>query len=398
MRDVDVVVVGAGIQGTAVAQAVAARGWSVLLLEQYNRVAQGTSSRSSKLIHGGLRYLETGQFSLVRQCLRERRWLLRNAPCLVKLVPFHIPIYASTRRRPWQIRAGLSLYALLSGLRPQGRFASIPRQKWDDLDGLESNHLQAIYQYHDGQTDDVALTAAVAASAASLGAQVSMSSRLIAAQLDSQSVTVQFQRGSEQASCQAKVLVNAAGPWVNHVLACVQPAVKPMPIELIQGTHIVLPTPTQRGIYYVESPRDGRAVFVMPWKNQTLVGTTETPYHGDPADVSPLPQEITYLLETYAHYFPKQSWGPDDVAESFAGLRVLPIGSGSAFSRPRDTRFHTDRPRRPRVLSIYGGKLTAYRAMAQRVVRLIAPSLPPQQPKADTRQLRLAVIATACSD
>ena len=390
MQEVDVVVVGAGIQGTAVAQAVTARGWSVLLLEQYDRVAQGTSSRSSKLIHGGLRYLETGQFTLVRECLRERRWLLRNAPDLVKLVPFHIPIYASTRRRPWQIRAGLSLYSLLSGFRSQGRFVSIPRREWDGLDGLESNRLQAVYQYYDGQTDDAALTAAVAASAKTLGAQVSMSSRLLGAQLDGQSVTVEFQRGSEQASCQAKVLINAAGPWINHVLACVQPTVEPMPIELVQGTHIVLPTTTQRGIYYVESPRDGRAVFVMPWKDQTLVGTTETPYHGDPAKVSPLPQEITYLLEAYAHYFPKRSWAPDDVVESFAGLRVLPAGSGSAFSRPRDTRLHTDRSTRPRVLSIYGGKLTAYRAMAQKVVRQIAPSLPsPSQPKADTRQLRL---------
>ena len=126
MQEVDVVVVGAGIQGTAVAQAVACRGWSVLLLEQYDRVAQGTSSRSSKLIHGGLRYLETGQFTLVRECLRERRWLLRNAPDLVKMVPFHIPIYASTRRRPWQIRTGLSLYALLGGFRREGRFANDP--------------------------------------------------------------------------------------------------------------------------------------------------------------------------------------------------------------------------------------------------------------------------------
>ena len=191
-------------------------------------------------------------------------------------------------------------------------------------------------------------------------------------------------------ACQAKVLINAGGPWVNHVLAGMQPAIEPMQIELIQGTHIVLPTTTQRGIYYVEAPRDGRAVFVMPWQNQTLVGTTETPFQGNPADVSPMPEEIEYLLETYMHYFPKQSFGPDDVVQSFAGLRVLPTGSDAAFSRPRDTYFHTDRSNHPRVVSIYGGKLTAYRAMAEKVIRQIAPGLPPPpEPKADTRQLRL---------
>lgn len=390
MQNFDVVVVGAGIQGAAVAQAAACRGWSVLLLEQYDRVAQGTSSRSSKLIHGGLRYLETGQFSLVRECLRERKWLLRNAPDLVKMVPFHIPIYGSTRRRPWQIRIGLSLYALMGGLDRQSRFASIPRRTWGGLDGLKQNRLQAVYRYYDAQTDDAALTAAVVASATSLGAQVRLSSRLITAQLHDQSMTVEFQHNDEQLSCQARILINAAGPWVNQVLAGVKPAIEPMPIELVQGTHIVLPTTMQRGIYYVESPRDGRAVFVMPWQNQSLIGTTETPFQGNPADVTPLPEEIDYLLETYAHYFPKQSFGSNDVVQSFAGLRVLPTGSGSAFSRPRDTHFHTDHPQRPRVVSIYGGKLTAYRAMAQKVIRQITPSLPPPpQSQADTRQLRL---------
>ena len=131
----DVVVVGGGIHGAGVAQAVAACGKSVLLLEQ-NSIASGTSSRSSKLIHGGLRYLETAQFSLVRECLTERSLLLKNAPDLVRLVPFYFPLYDTTSRRPWQIRAGLSLYSILGGLGVSNRFRSMPYHKWNQLDGL----------------------------------------------------------------------------------------------------------------------------------------------------------------------------------------------------------------------------------------------------------------------
>ena len=133
----DVAIVGAGIHGTGIAQAAAAAGHSVLLLEQ-TAVAHGSSSRSSKLIHGGLRYLESGQFSLVRESLRERALMLRLAPELVQVQRFYIPVYAHTRRRPWQLRWGLALYALLSGLRPESRFGTVPRREWDRLDGLET--------------------------------------------------------------------------------------------------------------------------------------------------------------------------------------------------------------------------------------------------------------------
>jgi len=169
MTDVDIVVVGAGIQGAGVAQAAAAAGYSVLLLEQTG-IASGTSSRSSKLIHGGLRYLESGQFRLVRECLRERALLLRNAPSFVRLAPHYIPVYRETRRRPLLLRAGLSLYAVLGGLHPEVRFRQLPRSAWSDLDGLNQDGLQAVFRYFDAQTDDAALTRAVVSSAQSLGA------------------------------------------------------------------------------------------------------------------------------------------------------------------------------------------------------------------------------------
>ena len=156
IEEFDLVVIGGGIQGAGVLQAAAAAGWRAALVEE-RALASGTSSRSSKLIHGGLRYLESRQFALVRESLAERRTLLAIAPGLVQLVPFHIPVYQRTQRRPWQIRAGLSLYALLGDLEPSVRFEKLPRRAWEALDGLATDGLQAVFRYQDGQTDDAAL-------------------------------------------------------------------------------------------------------------------------------------------------------------------------------------------------------------------------------------------------
>ena len=153
----DVVVIGAGIHGAGVAQAGAANGPSVLVLEQYNEAAKGSSSRSSKLIHGGLRYLETGQIQLVRECLDERATLLRTAPHLVKLEPVHIPVYRETRRRPWKVALGLGIYSIMS----RKRFHRIAATDWAGLDGLRTDHLDAVFSYYDAQTDDARLTRAV---------------------------------------------------------------------------------------------------------------------------------------------------------------------------------------------------------------------------------------------
>lgn len=371
----DVVVIGGGIHGVGVAQVAAVQGYSVLLLEKGD-IASGTSSRSSKLIHGGLRYLETGQFSLVHECLRERTFLLNMAPELVRRVSFHVPIYEHTSRRPWQLQVGLSLYALLGGLGKDVRFHSLPRSKWQDLDGLDTKGLQKVFQYCDAQTDDAALTRAVLQSAIDFGAEVALPGTFIGAKLGSDKNTVQFRRGNQIYSCTAQVIVNATGPWINKTLQCIVPSIRPMPIGLIQGTHIILDGGLSRGIYYVESPRDHRAVFVMPWQGQIMVGTTETEFNGDLEDVKPLLMEQEYLLETFNRYFRAiQGITSDRITNCFAGLRVLPIGIGRLSRRPRETLLHTDRKHKPRVLSIYGGKLTSYRSTAVSVMRRISGSL-----------------------
>jgi len=159
----------------------------------------------------------------------------------------------------------------------------------------------------------------------------------------------------------------------------------------VQGAHIVLPGTVGRGIYYVESPRDGRALFVMPWHEALMIGTTETRFHGDPAEVAPTHAEIHYLLGVLQHYFPRyRASTAEDIESSFAGLRVLPVGAGHAFHRSRETMLVPDRSPRPRVLSIYGGKLTTYRAVAQRALRRVAASLPARRALARTDQLPLS--------
>ncbi len=380
-------VIGAGIHGAGIAQAAAAHGYRVMVLEQ-QAIAAGTSSRSSKLIHGGLRYLEQFDLRLVRECLRERELLLKLAPKLVKLTPFYIPVYRNTRRSPWEVLAGLSLYALLGGLHPHTRFSIVSRSRWITLEGLSLTDLRAVFQYWDAQTDDAALTRAVVASAQSLGAELCLPARFERATINSDGCVIEFNEKGSYRSVRTRVLVNAAGPWVNHVVTRITPTMPRADIELIQGTHIILDSAIVDSIFYVEAPQDGRAIFIMPWhEHTTLIGTTETPFTGDdPGKVRPLPQEQNYLLEVVQRYFPQAH---TNLLSSFAGIRVLPGGKTRAFRRSREILYVTDRRKNPQVLSVYGGKLTSYRADAKHALKLIGGSLPVRKPIVDTRHLRL---------
>ena len=381
----DVVVVGGGIHGVGVAQAAACNGYSVLLLESV-ALASGTSSRSSKLVHGGLRYLEGYDFGLVRESLRERDILLRIAPDLVRLQPFHIPVYPDTTRRPLLLRAGLSLYALLDGLGRASRFSVLPKQSWDSLDGLDTRQLQAVFRYHDAQTNDADLTRAVMRSALEQGAELACPAEFSAARITPAGCEISYRSQNSEQRCMAHVLVNAAGPWADAVDQCIEPRPTAFPVDLVQGAHLVMQAPLQAGCYYVEAPQDRRAVFLLPWGEHSLLGTTEHAYSGNPRDVRPLPEEEVYLLEVQQHYFPGRS---TTVLDRFAGLRVLPAAGGMAFGRSRETHLLVDNPRKPRTLSIYGGKLTGYRATADKVIDKLRRSLPPRRAHARTDTLKL---------
>ena len=369
----DIAIIGGGIHGVGVAQAAAASGLTVCVFEKSDGLAHGTSSRSSKLIHGGLRYLETGQLPLVYECLRERRYLIKNAPKLVKLQPFFIPIYDDSSRSPLMIRLGLTLYALLGKLTADTRFRKLNKNEWDSLPGLKHEGLQAIFQFYDGQTDDAALTRAVMQSAKDLGAKLHLKAEVQNIEIDSDGCSIEYLKGGEKHHCHAKVIVNAAGPWAHKVAACITPQQSIPEIELVAGTHIVLPKLPIPGLIYAESPVDNRPIFIMPWKEHTLVGTTERRYYGNPDDIKPSPEEIDYLLKSVAHYFPAQTQLREQLQASFAGCRVLPASGGNANRKPRETLLIMDAPKRPRVLSIYGGKLTAYRATAEQVMEKLSP-------------------------
>ena len=384
----DIVVIGGGIHGAGVAQAAACAGHSVLLLEQTG-LAAGSSSRSSKLIHGGLRYLEGHDYRLVHESLHERSILLRVAPELVRLQAFHIPVYPDTTRRPLTLWLGLTLYSLLGGLHRGSSFRSLPRRDWAQLDGLDTRNLQAVFRYYDAQTDDVALTRAVMQSAIRLGATLACPAEFRGAELAAGGCAVHYRERGVDKHCDAAVLVNAGGAWANNINSRITPPPAPVPVELVQGAHLVLESPLCRGCYYLEAPQDRRAVFLLPWGEHSLLGTTERIYTGDPGQATVQTDEEMYLLEVLGHYFPQRQ---GRIIDRFAGLRVLPADGRSTFSRSRETHLAMDDTEHPRLVSIFGGKLTGYRATAGKVMHLLADNLPQRRRIANTAEVRLTPV------
>jgi len=363
----DVVIVGGGIQGCAVAQAAQASGFTTLLLEKQDW-AWATSSRSSKLIHGGLRYLQTGQFQLVRECLAEREWMLQAAPHLVKQNWFYIPLYKGSHYPPWQVHVGLFLYYWLTGMKPHGRYRRVPKKEWNKLYGLKTENLRAVFAYQDAQADDRALTVAVKCSAERYGATCLTQASFLSAEKQNEGYAVTFEYGDRVETVSTQLLVNASGPWVNHVLQRVSPALNQVAIDLVQGTHIVIEERISDQCFYLEAPSDHRAIFVLPWQGKTLIGTTETEFKGEPEDTAPLQSEIDYLLSAVREHFPQQTL---TLVDSFSGLRVMQQSGLLAFLRSREVMVNAEEG----LINIYGGKLTAWRSTAERVLREIEDQL-----------------------
>jgi len=384
--DYDVIVAGGGIHGAGVAQAAAAAGYSVLLLEK-TEIGGATSSKSSKLIHGGLRYLESFQFRLVRECLRERAILLRIAPDLVNMIPFYIPVYHTTTRRPGKIHLGLWLYKILGGF-DSASFVKLPHRDWSQLDGLRQDQLQAVFRYNDAQTNDIELTRAVVRSAQSLGAELIVPAQVIKAEIQKDACVVHIDSNGTQQTYRCRVLVNTAGRWANQLLQKCEPYQQPLPVDYVQGAHIIINETPKRGVFYLEAPSDQRAVFVMPWDNKVMIGTTETKIDDPLSEVKPQPQECDYLLDVYNNYFSPVS-SSRQIISSFAGVRVLPRSDAAIFSRNRETILLTNSTSKPRLISVFGGKLTAYRATAERILKCITKSLPARTRQARTDELPL---------
>jgi len=367
-RDCDVLVVGGGINGAGIARDLAGRGWRVVLVEQ-DDLAAHTSSASTKLIHGGLRYLEYYEFSLVRKALQEREVLLRSAPHIMWPLRFVMP-HDPSMRPAWLIRTGLFLYDHLA------RREVLPGSRGVDLRThpvgapLKAQFTRG-FVYSDGWVDDARLVVLNAIDARERGAQVFTRTRCSAAQRSASgwSATLQQADGSE---CQvrARALVNAAGPWAESFLrqtahAAAGETLATKSLRLVKGSHIVVPRCFEHDHAYIFQNPDKRIIFAIPYEGRyTLIGTTDQELHGDPRGARIDADEVAYLCEQASRYFTRPVT-PDEVVWSYAGVRpLLDDASGDPSAVTRDYLLESSTEAAP-LLSVWGGKITTCRKLAE---------------------------------
>ena len=367
MPTADLLVVGGGIHGACVARDAALRGLSVVLVEK-DDLASGTSSRSSKLAHGGIRYLETRQFALVRESLHERGVLLRTAPGLVRPVHFLLPFYEGDARPAWFVRLGLSLYDTLAG--PQDLPKHGMHEPLDALamePGLPRAGLTGAAEFSDAQMDDAGLVVANAVAAARAGAVIRTRVALTALEAVGAGRSPMWRATlADGDTVEARAVVNAAGPWLDDVRGRARAGAGARPtLRRTRGTHIVVPQLSQHPLLLF-ARRDRRVFFVLPWlANWSLVGTTDTDDDGPPDDVSPTAADVRYLWDELRARWPEAPDPSGVTARVFAGLRPLArTRSRRAWDNPREARLVMERG----LLSLVGGKFTTARHLAQLAV------------------------------
>jgi glycerol-3-phosphate dehydrogenase len=372
---VDLLIVGGGINGAGIARDAAGRGLKVALVEQSD-LAAGTSSASTKLIHGGLRYLEFFEFRLVRESLIERERLLRIAPHLVRPMQFILPHVPGLRPR-WQIRFGLFFYDYFSGRRTLQPSRSV-RVGAGGYGALRPG-VDHAFAYSDCWVDDSRLVVLNALDAAQHGAAIHTRTRFVSATVDKGLWRARCVRqgSGESIELRARAIVNAAGPWVEQVLKSFPNVDVAGGVRLVKGSHIVVPRLfAGKHAFMLQNP-DGRIVFAIPYEQKwTLVGTTDVPFSGDPAQVRIADDEVRYLCDTINSYFQRQI-SPGDVCWTYAGIRPLFDDASKSASRvTRDYRIElTQSPEHPPLLSIFGGKLTTYRKLAETVLEKLQEPL-----------------------
>jgi glycerol-3-phosphate dehydrogenase len=377
----DVAVIGGGINGAAIAREAALRGWKVALVEARD-FASGTSSRSSKLIHGGLRYLEQGEFRLVREARKERRLLMRLAPHLVRPLPFLLPIYRGDPYYPLKIRLGLSIYDWMGNAGPQDRhhFYS-PAETLQRVPALRPDDLRAGAVYYDSETDDARLSLENVLDAAELGAvvvnhaQARAFSRAATGGVRIGAAEVEDRLTGRKYELAAHFWVNAAGPWVDGVRSLVPGYDGSKTIRMTKGTHVILPSISERDAIFAAVEPGDRIFLAMPWHGCMLLGTTDTDYQGDPGLVEPHRADVEYLLKALNRVL-RKPMKLEDALGSFAGIRALVIQQGrSPSANTREHRLHRD-PWAKNLVTVCGGKLTTARALGEALMQLIAPELP----------------------
>jgi glycerol-3-phosphate dehydrogenase len=373
----DVLVIGAGITGAGVAREAAMRGMRVALVEK-DDFASGTSSRSSRLVHGGIRYLEHGELHLVYEASRERRILLRIAPHLVRPLRFLWPVFEKARIPRWKLRAGFLLYDALALFRNIANHRSLDRRAVLEKEpALRQVGLEGGVTYFDAATDDIRLTIANVRAAAEAGAVVVNHVEVRSMSKEGSLVNgvhAEDLVGGRSIQVSARTVVNATGPWSDTVRRLANPHAPPT-VRGTKGVHVAIPQSRigNNGALTLLSPIDGRVVFILPAGHLTIVGTTDSDYSGPPDEVLPTAADITYLLRTANSYFPSAHLVAADVVSAWAGIRPLVSdGAGAPGSVSREHAVHWTAPG---MLSVSGGKLTTYRSMAEDVVDEIARSV-----------------------
>ncbi len=365
----DLAVIGGGILGAGIARDAVLRGLRVALVERAD-FGSGTSSRSTKLIHGGFRYLEHWQFGLVAEACRERATLLRLAPHLVRPLPFLLPVYKGDPRPLWKIRAGMTLYDLLAGWKSESRHRALSADEAVAAEPtLELTGLRGAVSFRDCQMDDARLCLETILDAMHRGAAAANYCEVTGIETEHSRVNRLIVRdviGHQSLLIRARAFVNAAGPWVEHIAGLSALNNQRVALSPTKGVHLVLPRLLrQHGIYF-QSRHDNRLVFLLPYGEQTLLGSTDTNFAADPSAAYADRADVHYLLDRLHEVMPRCELTAADIITSFAGVRPLLRASGSAPS---------DRPREHRLirlganlLTIAGGKYTTFRAISQQVV------------------------------
>ena len=372
----DLAIIGGGINGCGIARDAAGRGNSVFLCEM-NDLASGTSSWSTKLVHGGLRYLEYYEFRLVREALIEREILWQIAPHIIRPLRFVLPHHAGLRPA-WLLRLGLFLYDHIGGrkLLPPTRSVDLAR----DAVGkpLKSGRYLKGFEYSDCFVDDARLVVLTARDAADRGADIRTRTRAVEIRRVDQhwQLTVENTATGARSTIKTRVLVNAGGPWVEQVLNSGAGVNAKAKVRLVQGSHIVVQKLYEHDRAYILQNSDGRIVFIIPYQDDfTLIGTTDRDYEGDPAKVKASPEEIKYLCDSVSEYLAKPVT-PADVVWTYAGVRPLyDDGASEAKAATREYVLELDTPGGAPLLSIYGGKITTYRRLAEEALAKLSPYL-----------------------
>ncbi|RDJ22202.1 glycerol-3-phosphate dehydrogenase [Bosea caraganae] len=368
----DLAVIGGGVNGCGIARDAAGRGASVVLFEQ-NDLASATSSASTKLIHGGLRYLEHYEFRLVREALMEREVLWRMAPHIIRPLRFVLPHHEGLRPA-WLLRLGLFLYDHLGGrkLLPPTRTLDLGREAAGQP--LKNGHAKA-FEYSDCWVEDSRLVVLNAADAAARGADIRTGTKVVSAERKDGLWQIVTDRDGRRETTLAKALVNAAGPWVGEVLNGIVRSETKAAVRMVQGSHIVVRKLFDHDRCYIFQNGDGRIVFAIPYERDfTLIGTTDRDYRGDPSQVAITAEEIDYLCTAASEYF-REPVTRDKVVWTYSGVRPLyDDGASKAQEATRDYVLTLDAPEEQApLLSVFGGKITTYRRLAEAAIEKFGP-------------------------